>query len=522
MTVTRHFAQHRRDTSLFKDWVTGEEVTYAYDALNRLQSAVTAGPEWGLDFAYDGFGNKTSQIVTKGTGPGLTLGIDQNTNRVIGATYDANGNQYPPGGAGYDVFNRLQWHQGEWYGYAADNRRVYKSSTNGSNVEITFWGIDGRRLVTFRAETGGATSSTLYFVEPSRNIYFAGKLIRSGADSVILDRLGSVRYRKNGSTTERLDYFPYGEEKPGATTQNREKFATYFRDATGLDYADQRYFNSPHGRFLTPDPAGYGLNWYSYTGGDPVNFGDPVGLAGCRPLSPLADNPNDACPPGWLWDSSVDAPPLFRAAGAGDDGQFDPAEAWAHFLLYAGNQIQVETAIGTESRSECQMPFGSPGAANVGGYIDPSAVLRDVLRNGYASHPLGYTLTAGWAEGDDLATLRRVGGLGGLAPVGPRITGSFKLVIDQEEWGKLGSFGDDIYGIGDQAGSATLYVYQGMTLLHELGHIFALYGYGYLGGSQILSLDSDPAVNMYNQDLIFNECASAIFNKPKVSLQFPR
>ena len=37
-------------------------------------------------------------------------------------------------------------------------------------------------------------------------------------------------------------YFPYGQERPSATTDGKEKFATYFRDSeTGLDYAQNRY-----------------------------------------------------------------------------------------------------------------------------------------------------------------------------------------------------------------------------------------------------------------------------------------
>ncbi|MFN8941883.1 MAG: RHS repeat-associated core domain-containing protein, partial [Acidobacteriota bacterium] len=35
------------------------------------------------------------------------------------------------------------------------------------------------------------------------------------------------------------------------------------------------------GRFLTPDPAGVGLNHYAYVDGDPINFGDPFGFAAC-------------------------------------------------------------------------------------------------------------------------------------------------------------------------------------------------------------------------------------------------
>ena len=61
---------------------------------------------------------------------------------------------------------------------------------------------------------------------------------------------------------------------------------TYYRDqTTGLDYADQRYFAGLSGRFLTADPAGSGMNWYAYVGGDPVNFNDPEGLIPCSQAS---------------------------------------------------------------------------------------------------------------------------------------------------------------------------------------------------------------------------------------------
>ncbi|MBZ2179502.1 MAG: hypothetical protein K7J47_17550, partial [Acidobacteria bacterium] len=66
---------------------------------------------------------------------------------------------------------------------------------------------------------------------------------------------------------------------------DRNKFGTYHRDQTGLDYADQRYYNSAIGRFLSADPyeASGGANepasWGRgvYVHGDPVNFSDPTG-----------------------------------------------------------------------------------------------------------------------------------------------------------------------------------------------------------------------------------------------------
>jgi len=112
------------------------------------------------------------------------------------------------------------------------------------------------------------------------NVYFGGRLIGKGAThsavtSVAEDRLGSM----NGK------FYPFGQERPSATTNDKEKFTGYFRDsATGLDYADQRYHNPGQGRFMTPDFAPSSRlndpstwNRYAYVGGDPANNTDPTG-----------------------------------------------------------------------------------------------------------------------------------------------------------------------------------------------------------------------------------------------------
>ena len=84
--------------------------------------------------------------------------------------------------------------------------------------------------------------------------------------------MGSVRSAVNVSASR---YFPYGEEQT-TTTQDRDKFGTYYRDGTtGLDYAQNRYYASTLGRFLSPDPytASVGpadpgsWNRYAYTRG---------------------------------------------------------------------------------------------------------------------------------------------------------------------------------------------------------------------------------------------------------------
>jgi RHS repeat-associated protein len=48
----------------------------------------------------------------------------------------------------------------------------------------------------------------------------------------------------------------------------------------GMNYYKARMYSPTLGRFLQTDLLGYayGMNWYAYVGGDPVNFSDPSGL----------------------------------------------------------------------------------------------------------------------------------------------------------------------------------------------------------------------------------------------------
>jgi YD repeat-containing protein len=89
---------------------SGEQIVYAYDALNRLSQASAAG--WGQSFAYDGFGNLTGKTATAGSAPYMSLTVDPTTNRTTtsGFQYDANGNltNLPnvSGALSYDIENR--------------------------------------------------------------------------------------------------------------------------------------------------------------------------------------------------------------------------------------------------------------------------------------------------------------------------------------------------------------------------------------------------------------------------------
>ena len=293
-----HTANNGRITGK-KNLLSGEEVLYAYDSLQRLASATTVGPEYGQSFTYDGWGNLIGATLTKGTGPSnLNITVNGLTNRVNGQTYDANGNA--GAATSYDIDNRLIVGGSYLYGYDGGNKRVTKSAPinydEDGNVYgeelLMFYGAGGERLAEFTmsiVKFGVPTQHYLRFTEKKTLVWFGSKLLRDGKYNVVQDRLGSVRYRYDitTGTSSTADYYPYGQEKPSATTHDREKFATYIRDAeTGLDYADQRYYSPGNGKFLTPDPyqasAGPGSpgswNRYAYVEGDPANYRDPKGL----------------------------------------------------------------------------------------------------------------------------------------------------------------------------------------------------------------------------------------------------
>jgi RHS repeat-associated protein len=309
------------------DNVSGEQVVYAYDSLNRLASATATSGSWGQSYGYDGFGNLQDQTVTAGTAPSLSVVYNAATNQQTTDCADANGNVIAVTGCAgqtlylYDAKNRISTANlsggGKMsYTYAPDNKRVARNGAdiNGNPTlsEITFWSVTGQKLMSCDPTPGQAVYQNNAWVETlncpatATNVYFGGKLISNGTGLVTEDRLGSIG-----------KFYPWGQEKPSATTNGTEKFTGYFRDAeTTLDYAKARYHQPGMGRFLTPDPymAGSGgmqdptnpgtWDQYAYVTGDPINFNDTVGLYACcsgtgppDPLLPNApgDPPDNPC-----------------------------------------------------------------------------------------------------------------------------------------------------------------------------------------------------------------------------------
>lgn len=72
------------------DETSGEQITYSYDALNRLATAVTTDnptvTQWGQSYTYGGFRNLTDQNVIKGSAPTMRVAYSVATNRQTGDT----------------------------------------------------------------------------------------------------------------------------------------------------------------------------------------------------------------------------------------------------------------------------------------------------------------------------------------------------------------------------------------------------------------------------------------------------
>jgi RHS repeat-associated protein len=267
------------------DNLSGETVTFAYDSLNRLISA--SGGGWSDSYGYDGFGNLATKTPTGGA-PQFSQAADPTTNRLIitNVQYDNNGNPSSYNGIqlSYDAENRVVGAPlgSVQYAYDSQNKRVWKGTLSGGNLtaqEAYFYGVDGQKLGTYSLALNG---SQITVNTTQTAVFFGSKRVAVNGVAFGQDRLGSNSQGK---------FFPYGEDRGTPIANDQVKFATYTRDsATGLDYADQRYYSNQFGRFMTPDPYRatatspsspqdpQSWNRYAYVGGDPINFLDRRGL----------------------------------------------------------------------------------------------------------------------------------------------------------------------------------------------------------------------------------------------------
>src|SRR4030042_4955863 len=98
---------------------------------------------------------------------------------------------------------------------------------------------------------------------------------------------------------------------------------------TGLTYMKARWMDPETGRFISPDPAKDGLNWFVYAGNNPTTMVDTTGLYMdyTDPSGPPVSRPDPSSGPNYGDPSS---PPYNPTPG----GDYSPPTPWPLCPLY--------------------------------------------------------------------------------------------------------------------------------------------------------------------------------------------
>ena len=275
---------------------SGRTVSYAYDALYRVTSAVTNGSanyvKWGLSWTYDRYGNALAETQTYDSPAHFAVNVDATTNRITGSpyAYDANGNMTNDGNNTlvYDAENRLlgatNGGASGTYTYDGNSLRVKKVSGSTTTVYI----FSGSKVIA-EYDNNAAVGS------PSREYIYSGSAllakIESGAAKYYhQDQLSNrVVTDSGGNMVAHLGHYLFGESWYNASS-DKLLFTSYERDSeSGNDYALARSYVNRLARLSSPDLLGgsmgnpQSLNRFSYSLNDPSNLTDPSGLTTCDP-----------------------------------------------------------------------------------------------------------------------------------------------------------------------------------------------------------------------------------------------
>ena len=153
------------------------------------------------------------------------------------------------------------------------------------NYVVTRYVYDGDRVL---EETNNAGTVLARYTTAAGSYYAPLLHIWRVSDSLsrfpMYDLAGSVRGLLDaaGGVTDTYTLEAFGKQRSSTgSTPNPYRFGGawgYINGVSGLQQLGARFYWPEIGRFIQQDPIGDGMNWYGYTGGNPVVWADPEGL----------------------------------------------------------------------------------------------------------------------------------------------------------------------------------------------------------------------------------------------------
>ncbi|HEV7642928.1 MAG TPA: RHS repeat-associated core domain-containing protein [Pyrinomonadaceae bacterium] len=277
--------------------------SYAYDGLNRIQSAIETvagvGQTWKQTFLYDRYGNRTFDTSSNNT---TTLG---NCPQIVcNPTVSPANNHFSSGQYySYDATgNIISDPTSRAFLYDSENRQNEIRSapgTQGATLGLYFYDASGNRVKKITPD-----EITIFVYDAFGNLaveYSTKTATTPQVNYLTADHLGSVRMTTgaSGGTISRKDFSAFGEEIVtsqrtqglgyAAAEENevRQDYTGYQKDdESGLQYAQARYYNTQHGRFTSVDPLAASArlympqswNRYAYARNNPLTIIDPSGM----------------------------------------------------------------------------------------------------------------------------------------------------------------------------------------------------------------------------------------------------
>lgn len=285
-----------------------------HNGLNQLQTLSSGGP-----IRFEGQLNEAGSVAIAGQAAAMAtdhqfaadLALPVGTNTVAITATDNSGNvasqSYEvtvaagsaPRALAYDLNGNLVNNgAGQTYEWDAADRMIAIQYADGARSEFSY-DATGRRYRIMEKDAAGLVASDKRFVWDGLSIaeerdsantvvkrfYGQGRLLGSNAQFYTRDHLGSIRDLTDatGALQARYDYDPYGRVTKIAGADDSDFLYTghYFHSHSELHLAPYRAYDTETGRWLSRDPIeeNGGLNLYGYTGSDPINAIDPLGLS---------------------------------------------------------------------------------------------------------------------------------------------------------------------------------------------------------------------------------------------------